>query len=187
MNILRGIFAIASGRVRGLERFGAARSDFIFSLLVVMAALVLATLAIAIRRGIVAALSIALLLLCVSLAPPVIAHVMARFWGREMHWLRFATAFNWSRFALVGMFLVLLLLSNLLVISGMPNELVGSLLIYVMSIYSLWLEWFVARHTLQITNGRALLTVITINVATFLLLAIPGLIVRLLIADTPAG
>lgn len=179
MNILLGIFEIATGRIRGLARFGAARRDFIVSLSVVLAALGLATLVMAIRGGVVAALSIALLLFCASLAPAVISHVMARLWDREAHWSRFATAFYWSRFTLIGMFIVLLLLSNLLVMSGMPRLLAGDILIYAMSLYSFWLEWFVARHSLQITNTRALLTAIAINVVTFLLLATPGLIVSL--------
>ena len=35
------------------------------------------------------------------LAPPVLSEAMARLLGREREWLRYATAFNWSRWAML--------------------------------------------------------------------------------------
>ena len=36
----------------------------------------------------------------VLLAPPVLSFEFARLWGRQDHWLRFATAFNWCQWLL---------------------------------------------------------------------------------------
>ena len=54
------------------------------------------------------ALSDLLATLCALLAPPVLSFEVARLWGREAAWLRFATAFNWCQW--VPVFASLLLL-----------------------------------------------------------------------------
>jgi len=184
VNLLRAIIEIATGRARGLERFGATPRDFLRSLYVLMAVPGISILVLMGRRGLGVALAVLLLLLCALLAPPVISHAMARLWGREAEWLRFAVAFNWSRFAVLAVFAIALMAISVLIGLGMPPESAGQVMVAGMSGYSLWLEWFIARHGLRISAGRALATVLAINVGTFLLLGVPSMIVRGFMAET---
>ncbi len=187
MNILKGIFELATGRAGGIERFGTAPRDLKVSLYVLMTVPVISALVMAARRGMGAALGILLLLASALMAPAVISHVLARFWGREEFWLRFATAFNWSRMAVVTVFTIMLALTALLIQAGVPDNSAAELMVAAISFYSLWLEWFVARHGLRISAGRAIVAVLAMNGGTFLLLAIPSLISRALMGEAPAG
>jgi len=180
VNILHGICLLAIGRVRGLEKFGSGRRDFLLSLYMLMCVPAFALVATIGRYGLAPALGIALLLVCALLAPPVISYALARAWGRDMLWPRFATAFNWSRAGLVGVFAIMLVVTAFLIQMGFPREAAGQLLFSAMSVYSLWLEWFIARHGLRIGAGRAVAAVLAINGATFLLLAVPSFIAGIL-------
>jgi len=161
VNILHGIYLLATGRSRGLEKFGAGRRDFLISLYMLLGVPILAALVTIGQYGMAPAVGLALVLTCALMAPPVISHALARLWGREVLWPRFATAFNWSR--------------------------AGELLLGGMSIYSLWLEWFIARHGLQISVARAVISVLAINGTTFLLLGIPSVVARMLEGGAPPG
>lgn len=185
--MLRGIFEIATGRAQGLGRFGASPHDFLVSLYVLMTVPVLSALVMMFRRGVGGGLAILLLLVCALLAPAVISHFVARLWGREALWLHFATVFNWSRFAIVSVFAVMLLVTAILIGLGVSSDSAAELLVVVVSFYSLWLEWFVARHALRLSGGRAVLVVLAMNIGTFLVLAAPGFILRALSEGAPAG
>lgn len=181
MNILRGIFEIATGRAQGLERFGSSPRDFLTSLYVLMAVPALSALVVAFNRGLGSALAILLVLISALIAPAVISHFVARRWGREALWLRFITAFNWSRFAIVSAFAVMLLMTALLIGLGVSRESAAEFLVMAVSFYSLWLEWFLARNALRLSGGRAVLMVLAMNIGTFLLLTVPGLVMRTMI------
>lgn len=187
MNILRGIFEIATGRAQGLGRFGAAPRDFLVSLYVLMLVPVLSALVLAMRRGVGSALAVLIMLICALLAPAVISHFVARLWGREAQWLHFATVFNWSRFAIVTVFATMLVVTAVLIGLGVSSDSAAELLVVVVSFYSLWLEWFVARNALRLSGARAILMVLAMNIGTFLMLATPGLLMRALSGDAPAG
>jgi len=185
MEILRGIIEIALGRASGLQRFGATPRAVLNSLYALMVLPGISAFVMLARDEFGEALSVALILVCALLAPMIISHLLALLWKREAEWLAFATAFNWSRFAIIGVFAVMLLATMLLVQLGFPRETAANLLVIEMSFYSLWLEWFVARRTLRLSAGRALATVLMINGGTFLLLAIPNLVQRLLTGGAP--
>lgn len=187
MTLLRAIFEIATGRAQGLARFGATPRAFLMSLTVLLAVPVLSALVLGMRRGLGGALVLLLMLTCALLAPAVISHFIARLWGREALWLRFATAFNWSRFAIVCVFALMLMITAVLIGIGVSSDSAAELLVLVVSFYSLWLEWFIARHALRLAGGRAVLIVLAMNIGTFLLLAVPGLLLRALSGDAPAG
>ncbi len=187
MNLLRGIFEVAIGRASGLEKFAATPRHFLLSLYVLLTVPALSALVLAAKRGLGDALSILLLLVCALLAPAVISHFIARLWGREALWLRFATVFNWSRFAIVTVFAGMLALTVVLVGVGVSSDGAAEFMVLAVSSYSLWLEWFIARHALRLSGGRAIVIVLAMNIGTFVLLAVPGLIIRLLSGETPAG
>jgi hypothetical protein len=160
-SIVVGIMRLARGRADGLELFDATREAFLISL----APLVAFPMALMLLGGGGSnALSYLLATLCALLAPPVLSFELARLWGREAAWLRYATAYNWCRW--VPMFAsLLLLLFGILV--GLVLGLVG---------YGLWLHWFVARHGLGLSGPRAVVMVLGVNLATGALVLGPRLL-----------
>ncbi len=187
MNLLRGIFELGVGRAIGLGRMGGTPRDFLNSLYVLMAVPVLTALVLAAHRGLGNALAVLMVLVCALLAPPVIAHFFARAWGREALWLRFAVAFNWSRFAVVSVFAIMLAVTAILIAAGVPGEAAAELMIVAVSVYSLWLEWFISRQALRVSAGRAILLVLGMNLGTFALLSVPGVLIRAMVGGGLAG
>jgi hypothetical protein len=157
-NIVVGIMRLARGRADGLLHFGATREAFLVSL----APLVALPLALKLLGGGGGnSLSYLLATLCALLAPPVLSFEVARLWGREAAWLRYATAFNWCQW--VPMFASLLL---------MVVGILGALWFGLVG-YGLWLHWFVARHGLGLSSLRAVVMVLGVNFATVALVLGP--------------
>jgi hypothetical protein len=185
-NIVRGVWRVASGRADGLAQFGHTPQAFLASLAPLIAfPLVLAGL-VAAEGGGLAPLYRLLATACLLLAPPVLSHALARFWGREPFWLHFATAFNWCQWAIpVAASLVFLLVDALMAL-GLPRETAGLLMPYALTAYALWLHWFLMRHGLQVSGLRAVVGTMLVNIGTGLLFVGPGLI-RLLLDGGQGG
>lgn len=128
------------------------------------------------RGGGLAAIGEMLATFCALLAPPVLSHVFARWWGKEALWLRFATAFNWCQWAIPIAGAALLLVLGILMQLGMPNMLAGGAAAVGLVGYGLWLHWFIARHALALSGLRAAIMVLAVNFGTALLVAGPGLL-----------
>jgi hypothetical protein len=160
-SIVVGIMRLARGRADGLLHFGATREAFLVSLAPLVAFPVVGGMLMLLGDGGLNALSDLLATLCALLAPPVLSFEVARLWGREAAWLRYATAFNWCQW--VPMFVSLLLLV-LGLLAGLLFVLVG---------YGLWLQWFVARHGLGLSALRAAVMVLGVNFATVALVLGP--------------
>jgi len=178
LSILLGIARLARGRADGLAQFGGTRQAFLASLLPLIAFPLLGELLAAMRGG-VPSLSDLLATLCALLAPPVLSFSLARRWGREALWPRFATAFNWCQWAIPAIAFLLLLAVSLLIALGVPNEAAGHLWILTLAGYGVWLHWFLARRALDLTAIRAVVLVIAVNAATVALVVGPLLIARL--------
>jgi hypothetical protein len=175
-NVLLGIARLARGRADGLLQFGDTIQAFLGSLAPLIAfPLVGGGLMIAQGQG-VSALAEMLATLCALLAPPVLSYSLARLWGREALWLRFATAFNWCQWAIPVAAAALLLLAGLLIRMGLSNATVGAIVVFGLIGYGLWLHWFVARQGLQLSGPRSLLLVLIVNFGTAVLVAGPGLL-----------
>jgi hypothetical protein len=110
------------------------------------------------------------------LAPPVMSFSLARRWGREGAWFRFATAFNWCQWVLPLLGAVLVLLAGFLVQAGIPLRDAVILLCCALLAYAFWLHWFLARHGLDLSAGRAALLVVIVNLITILLVGGPQLL-----------
>ena len=85
---------------RRLLQFGATREAFLASLAPLIAFPLVGGVLMLLGGGGLAALSDLLATLCALLAPPVLSFEVARLWGRQDAWLRFATAFNWCQWAI---------------------------------------------------------------------------------------
>ena len=117
--------------------------------------------------------------LCALLAPPVLSFSVARYWGREALWPRFATAFNWCQWAIPAIAFLLLLAVSLLIALGVPNEAAGHLWILSLAGYGVWLHWFLARRALDLTVIRAVVLVVVVNAVTVAMVVGPLLIARM--------
>ena len=114
--------------------------------------------------------------IAVLLAPPVLSFELARLWGRQARWLRFATAFNWCQWLLPMLASVLLLVLGTLLRAGLPDNAVTGALVLGLGGYALWLHWFLARHGLALSRLRAALLVVVVNFGTALLVLVPRLL-----------
>jgi hypothetical protein len=115
--------------------------------------------------------------ICALVAPTVITFEIARLWGRQAAWLRFATAFNWCQWAIPILGSLLLLSLGMLITLGMPRQLARMLVVFGLVAYGLWLHWFLARHGLGLSRLRAALLVVGVNAATVLIVLGPSLLV----------
>jgi hypothetical protein len=177
LNVLLGIARLARGRADGLAQFGDTRQAFLASLLPLIAFPLLGEVLVA-MRGEAPSLTDLLATLCALLAPPVLSFSLARLWGREALWPRFATAFNWCQWAIPVIAFLLLLAVSLLIALGVPNEAAGHLWILALAGYGVWLHWFLARRALDLSVIRAVALVVLVNAATVAMVIGPLLIAR---------
>jgi hypothetical protein len=112
----------------------------------------------------------------VLLAPPVLSYELARLWGRQAYWLRFATAFNWCQWLLPMLASVLLMGLGLLLRTGLSEQTATGALVLALGGYALWLHWFLARHGLALSPFRAAILVVVVNLGTALLVLAPRLL-----------
>jgi hypothetical protein len=160
-NIVAGIMRLARGRADGLLHFGATREAFLVSLAPLVAFPLVGGALMLLGGAGLHALSYLLATMCALLGPPVLSFEVARLWGREAAWLRYATAFNWCQWVPMFASLLLMLLG---ILGALWFALVG---------YALWLHWFVARHGLGLSGLRAVVMVFGINFGTVALVLGP--------------
>ncbi len=178
MSILRGILQLARFRAEGFATFSATPAGLLNSLAPLIAFPLVGGLAELARGGARSALVDLLATIVALLAPLIVTEFLARRWGREAQWLRFAVASNWCQWALpimlMGIVIVLWILANL----GLPlgEGAIGASLV-VLIIYGISLHWFLARSGLGLSRGRAALLVLAADVSTGLLVILPRLLV----------
>ena len=175
--IVVGIVRLARGRADGLLQFGATREAFLASLAPLIAFPLVGGVLMMLGGGGLDALADLLATLCALLAPPVLSFEVARWWGREDAWLRFATAFNWCQWIIPILLSLLLLVFGSLTMAGLPPDTARGCVLFGLVGYGLWLHCFLARHGLRLTWLRAGLMVVCVNLATVLLVAGPRVLV----------
>jgi hypothetical protein len=110
------------------------------------------------------------------LAPPVLSDLLARFWGREREWLRYATAFNWSRWAMLLALGVALMLMGTLASAGIGRRAAVVAGLVAVAGYGAVLDWFVARVGLRLAGWQAVVLVVVVNAGTAALFLAPRLL-----------
>jgi hypothetical protein len=175
--VLRGMLLIARGRAQGLNCFADSPRAFFASLVPGVGFMVGAVIdGLANGRG-VSAFAEMLGPLCALLAPPVLSYELARLLGRDAFWGRYIVAFNWCQWLLpvVG----LLLMTGLIALHFVWNGGQGGVEVLVLGLacYALWMNWFIARHSLALSNGRAALFVAAVNLGTMILAFGPVMLV----------
>jgi hypothetical protein len=175
-NVLRGVALVARGRADGIELFANTGQGFLASLAPMIAFPLVGTFILLMNGGGTGAIVDLLATLAILLAPPVLSFELARLWGRQAHWLRFATAFNWCQWLLPMLASVLLMALSALMQAGLPEQVATALLVGALGGYGLWLHWFLARHGLELSRLRAALLVLGVNLGTALLVVVPRLL-----------
>jgi hypothetical protein len=110
------------------------------------------------------------------LTPPVLSDGLARLWGRQAAWLRYAVAFTWCQWVMPPAFLVAMLGSGILVAAGMPEDVAELLGALALLAYALALHFFIARHALDLSRWRTAAIVAIVNVGTGALVTVPVLV-----------
>jgi len=173
--VARGLWRLARGHADGLDRFNATVAGFLVSLLplLLLALLMAAGGAPDAPRG----LAVAVVGL---LAPPVLSHALAARWGREREWLRYAVAVNWCQWALPMLVAVLLLVVQ--AATGDSGQVLLAMRLALLAVigYWLWLNWFIARHALNLSRGRAALLVFLVSLGSGALVLIPQRLAEIL-------
>jgi hypothetical protein len=175
-NILRGIALVARGRRDGLDQFGHRQQDFLASLAPLVAFPLVGGLLLLAGGQPEAAATGFLTALVALLAPPILSYEPARWWRRQNHWLRYATALNWCQWIVPVLAIILLSVVFPLVQSLASARAAGTVVIGLLVAYGLWLHWFIARHGLAISGLRAALLVVLVNLATGVLVFLPQLV-----------
>lgn len=103
----------------------------------------------------------------VLLAQLVLSETLARRWRREASWPRYAVAFNWCQWLTPIIFIVALL------VTASPGP-----AMIAASVYMAVLQWFLARHGLDLSRLRALAFVLLTSVGSAALLEGPQLLSR---------
>jgi hypothetical protein len=176
-SIVVGVLRLARGRADGLHQFAATREAFLASLAPLVAFPLVGGVLMLLGGGGLEALTGLLATLCAVLAPPVLSYEVARFWGREQAWPRFATAFNWCQW-------VIPVVGSLLLV---PIASVRTFIMFGLAAYALWLHWFLARHGLGLSRLRAALLVIGVNVATVVIVVGPQMLTLVTEGSGPVG
>jgi hypothetical protein len=172
-SLLRGIWRLARFQPAGFAEFADTRQAFLNSLAPLIAFPLVGGLLMLFSGGGPAVVSDMLATLVALLAPAVISAALAERWGRGPYWLRYGVAFNWAQWA-VPLFAVLLLFAiGMLRRSGLGEQQAVIGLLFAIAGYGIALHWFLARHGLGLSRGRATLLVIAINLGTVALAMAP--------------
>ena len=175
-NILRGIVLLCRGRASGFAEMGTGPEAFLSSLAPLIAFPLVGCVLMVAQGKIQDGLADFLATLIALLAPPVVSHAIARHWGQQEKWFRFATAVNWCQWALPLLGAVLVLIAGVMVQAGVPMRTTVILLCCVLLAYAFWLQWFLARRGLDLSTLRAAGLVVAVNLLTILLVAGPQVV-----------
>ncbi len=173
--VLRGMGELARLQGRGVLRFSGTREGFLASL----AALFLFVLASDVLQPwggtVLAMLSLLLRGVVGLLAPLVLSELIARAFRRQALWLRYATAFNWTRWVMIAALLAAQVLIGLLIGGGLDPRLAVAIGIGAVGVYGAVLDWLIARSGLQLSFWQAVLLVVVVDIGSGVLVLLPEL------------
>lgn len=171
--VLRGIVLLARFRPDGLDHFDGGVQHVLSSLAPLLAFPLLFLFLVMLSGGTASGLAELLSVIDALLMQIVLSEALARFWGREAEWGRYAVAFNWCQWAVPLVGLLLLVAVPILVVAGLPQVMAAPLALLALAGYALALQWFVARHALRISALRAAVLVLGVNVGTAAVVIVP--------------
>jgi hypothetical protein len=175
-HVLLGVLQLALLSREGIEQFAGTGRSFLNSLAPLIAfPLAGGVLGLLSGAGLDAVEAL-LGTLVALLTPPVLSELLARWWGREREWLRYATAFNWSRWAMLLALGLALALMGMLASAGLGQRTATAFGLLAVAAYGVVLDWFVARVGLRLAGWQAAVLVVVVNVGAGLLFMAPRLL-----------
>ncbi|WP_342356278.1 hypothetical protein [Acetobacter persici] len=174
--ILQGMLLLASGRREGIGCFQGTPDSFGAALAPQLALLLVGIFQASMQADKVLGFTKLLLSLCVVLLPAVISHFYAHKWGRDALWLRYITAATWCGWVVVLISLVATVLAGLLFPPLLHQPGFMAALMVTVSVYEIWLQWYVARVGLGLSRGRAVLMYVSVLAATLVLYGLAALL-----------
>jgi len=169
--VLRGIGLLAIFRAEGFSWVGGSVGDVLASLAPLLGFPVALALLL-ILAGVPRALATPLAAIAMFLAPLVASEALARLWGREAEWGRYASSYNWCQWPLAVAALLAVLAASLLVALGLQPAIAGVAAMLAMSLYQLVLHWFLARRGLGVSGLRAVVLTVVADGSSAVILAI---------------
>jgi len=174
MSVLRGIVRLARFRAEGFAEFDTTNRALLTSLV----PLIVFPVLMQITQGLWTQALFDLFFTTVTLLTPlVVTEFLARRWGREALWVRFAVASNWCQWVLPAMLMVALLVLRIGAHLGLPMD--GNVIapcLVVLALYGIVLQWFLARRGLDLSAGKAVLMVLAADLSTALLVGVPTML-----------
>lgn len=174
--ILQGMLLLASGRREGIGCFQGTPDSFVTSLAPQLALLLVGLFQAAMQPNKALGFTKLLLSLCVVLLPAVVSQLYAHRWGRDALWLRYITAATWCGWVVVLISLAATILAGVLFPPLLHQPGFMAALMVTVSVYEMWLQWYVARVGLGLSRGRAAILYISVLAITFVLYALAALL-----------
>jgi len=174
VSIIRGIARLARGRGDGIAEFPATVDGFLVSLTPLLGFALVGGAAAVAGQDAMAGLTWLLFSVVGLLTPAVLSHAIARRWGREEDWLRYATAYNWVQCALPLAGIPMLLAISVMASVGLPADIAAELGLFGLFGYLMWLSWVIARAGLDLSRGRAARFVLIVTLGTYAVALLPG-------------
>ena len=115
------------------------------------------------------------------LLPMVASEALARRWGRGERWMRYIVAVNWCQWAMPFAVVAALVGGHTAALLGLPGELAAGAAMLGVLAYYFCLQWFLARHGLDLTRARAALLVAAVEALTV------GLLLLFVVLDGNLG
>ncbi|WP_158742483.1 hypothetical protein [Acidisphaera sp. L21] len=174
-SVVIGILLVARGRADGLRLFGDTSQSVLSGLAPLGAFLLVGVVAALVghdRETLTDLLSVSI----GFLGPLVLSFEVARRWNRAAQWRRFATAFCWCQWAAPLALAVVLILMAIMMTVGIQPEIAAGVGVALMFAYAVWLNWFLARHALELTPLRAVALVVIVNFLTIMLILVPQVV-----------
>jgi hypothetical protein len=173
-SVLRGILLCARGRPEGIAQFGDTSQAFVSSLIPLIVFPLLRAVLLPAGDGLPRG-TVLLATITWVLATAVLSHLMAQVFRQEPRWKRYATAVNWNNWILQFGVIVALVAATGLASAGMNPNIALIASFAALGAYALWLQFFLARHGLSLSRGRAVLLILAVNGGTTALVMVPEL------------
>jgi hypothetical protein len=162
-----GLLLLAAGRKRGLAYFGTDGDAYLASLAPLLALALVSAALTALGGAPRLAASLGLFTICNLLAPPVVAELLCRRWGRADRWALYANVLNWVQFLFMIVGSVALGVARAVGSSSLAVIAVLGLFGYV-----IWMQWFVARNALNISRWRTVQLLGAVMLGSYILIMI---------------
>ncbi len=172
VSVLRGLVLLARFDASGFRHLGGSAQDVLASLAPLLAfPLVFGALSM-LGGGDAHELAALFAAVALLLLPLVASEALARRWGREAEWGRFAVAFDWSQWTMTLAAIAAFAAAGALAAAGLPQRPLALAALLAVLAYQIGLHWFLARRGLDLSAGRATVLVVVMDVLTCVLLGL---------------